>query len=118
MVFRQSRRVDAGDSALILILRRSNPARGLFRRTACRDPGPIVSCFAAAETGEFISAPPQPVPAVNPHTGRATLQRALYCPQCRRWHVVPPPDVLNGPPAGYPCPQHKIAMQEQGPLPD
>ncbi len=73
--------------------------------------------YRCGETGEFVSAPPQPAPAINPHTGRATLQRALYCPRCKRWHVVPPPDVLNGPPAGYPCPRHNTAMQEQGPLP-
>ncbi|TWU11421.1 hypothetical protein CA54_02280 [Symmachiella macrocystis] len=79
---------------------------------------PVDVVYRCSETGNYVSAPPQPVPAVNPHTGRATLQRALYCPQCQHWYVVPPPNVHNGPVAGYLCPQHKLAMQEQGPLPE
>ncbi|QDU43264.1 hypothetical protein Mal52_17360 [Symmachiella dynata] len=74
--------------------------------------------YRCSETGEYVSAPPQPVPAVNPDTGRATLQRALYCSRCQHWYVVPPPNVHNGPVAGYLCPKHKLAMQEQGPLPE
>ena len=90
--------------------------------TGCSDGSPadvpVDVVYRCSETGEYVSAPPQPVPAVNPDTGRATLQRALYCSRCQHWYVVPPPNVHNGPVAGYLCPKHKLAMQEQGPLPE
>lgn len=72
--------------------------------------------YLCSETKELVLAPKQAVPAIHPETGRATLMRALYCAQCEQWHAVPPPDVYSGNPLGYPCPKHRTAMQEQGPL--
>jgi len=73
--------------------------------------------YRCEETGELIQAPPQIVPAPHPETGTPTLYRALYCPKCQKWQVVPPPDVFNGAPEAYPCPIHKTPMQTTGPLP-
>ncbi len=80
--------------------------------------GPQQVAYRCTETQEFVLAAPQPHPAVNPKTGRSTLMRTLYCPECEKWHVVPPPEVYNGHPVGFLCPLHQSAMQETGPLPD
>lgn len=73
--------------------------------------------YLCSESGELIFAANQAVPAPHPQTGRATLMRAGYCPQCERWRALPPPDVHNGNPLGYPCPDHNIVLQSDGPLP-
>ena len=71
--------------------------------------------YLCKETKKLIKAPPQPVPAVNPQTGRATLYRALYCGECKAWKAVPPPDVFPGNPLTYPCPKHQRQMTSTGP---
>ena len=73
--------------------------------------------YLCRETQELITAPPQPTPAVNPKTGRATLVRGLYCDKCQRWHPVPPPDVHPGNPLSWPCPVHRRTMSPDGPIP-
>ena len=72
--------------------------------------------YVCRETKELIKAPPQKVPATNPSTGRATLYRALYCSECRRWHPVPPPELYSGNPLTYRCPKHHRQMTASGPL--
>ena len=72
--------------------------------------------YLCRETKALIRLPAQAVPAVNPHTGRATLFRALYCAACRKWHPVPPPEVFAGNPMTYPCPNHQCAMTADGPI--
>lgn len=72
--------------------------------------------YICRETKQVIEAPVSPVPAVNPNTGRATLFRALYCSDCKKWHAVPPPDVFPGNPVTYPCPKHRQPMTNEGPL--
>ena len=74
--------------------------------------------YLCRETKMVVKAAPAPVPAVNPQTGKATLYRALYCPDCKKWHAVPPPDVFAGHPLTYPCPKHRRAMSAEGPLND
>jgi hypothetical protein len=68
------------------------------------------------ETGQLIIAPPQPTPAINPRTGRATLYRALYCRACGRWHAVPPSEAGGGNPLSNLCPRHRQPMSAEGPL--
>ena len=72
--------------------------------------------YLCRETQEIITAPPQPTPAMNPKTGRATLVRGLYCDKCRKWRPVPPPDVHAGNPLSWPCPVHKRTMSPEGPV--
>ena len=72
--------------------------------------------YLCRETQKLLKAPAQPVPAVNPDTGRPTLYRALYCSDCKKWHAVPPPDVFPGNPLSYPCPKHRRPMSAAGPL--
>ena len=73
--------------------------------------------YLCRETQEIMTASPQPTPAVNPKTGRATLVRGLYCERCKRWRAVPPPDVHPGNPLSWPCPVHRQAMSPEGPVP-
>jgi hypothetical protein len=72
--------------------------------------------YLCRETKQVVMAPLGSVPHVNPKTGRATLFRALHCPDCKKWHAVPPPDVFPGNPLTYPCPKHKKPMTTNGPL--
>jgi hypothetical protein len=72
--------------------------------------------YICNETKQLVTAELQPVPAVNPTTGRPTLLRALYCEKCRKWHAVPPPEVFPDHPAKYPCPKHGMPMSETGPM--
>jgi hypothetical protein len=72
--------------------------------------------YLCRETKQIVQAPPQKVPAVHPGTGRATLFRALYCPECKIWRAVPPPDVFAGNPLTYRCPKHQKPMTVDGPL--
>src|SRR5688572_1021420 len=72
--------------------------------------------YICRETKQVIEAALSPVPAVNPKTGRATLFRALYCPDCKKWHAVPPPDVFAGNPLTYRCPKHHHPMSQKGPI--
>jgi hypothetical protein len=72
--------------------------------------------YICRETKQIVEAPLTQVPAVNPNTGRATLFRALYCPACKKWHTVPPPDVFPGNPLMYPCPKHHRPMTMDGPM--
>lgn len=87
----------------------------LFATDAQPTPEPQV-VYLCRETGELIRGARQSLPAVNPNTGRATLQLALYCDKCDRWHAVPPPDVFPGNPLGYPCPKHHVPMSDSGPM--
>jgi hypothetical protein len=86
-------------------------------RSAATD-SPTDVAYLCRETSQLILAPPQQVPAVNPQTGRATLFRALYCPDCQDWRAVPPPETFSGNPLTYPCPKHKRQMTATGPLRD
>jgi hypothetical protein len=72
--------------------------------------------YVCRETKQLVQAPPQQVPAVNPNTGRATLYRAMYCADCRKWHAVPPPEAFPGNPLTYRCPKHHHQMTADGPI--
>ena len=69
--------------------------------------------YLCRETRQVVFAPPQAVPAVHPQTGRPTLDRALYCPQCRSWHPVPP--TWPGNPLAYRCPRTRGPLEASGP---
>ncbi len=81
-------------------------------QSADADPNVVYLC---RETKALIKAPPQPVPALNPKTGRKTLYRALYCAECKNWQPVPPPDMYSGNPLTYHCPKHRRQMTASGP---
>ena len=74
--------------------------------------------YLCRETGSVVTGPPQPTPAVNPETGRSTLYRALFCPQCQTWRAVPPSEVYGGNPMSHVCPRHRAPMSPTGPLPE
>lgn len=57
-------------------------------------------------------------PAVNPATGKRTLMPALYCPTCRAWHPVPPPDQINRAAGASTCRKTGAALTADGPWPD
>lgn len=56
-------------------------------------------------------------PALNPKTGQRTLMPALYCPACRSWHPVPPPDQINRMPGATTCRKTGAALTADGPWP-
>lgn len=66
--------------------------------------------YLCRETGELVKAPRQPTPAVNPKTGRPTLDRALFCPECDKWQPIPSSDAFNGDPLSHHCPRHRAPM--------
>jgi len=72
--------------------------------------------YVCSETGEVVSAPSQPLPALNPRTGRNTLLRGVYCPQCGRWYAAPPPDHFAGNPRELTCRIHNVPMTAEGPV--
>lgn len=74
--------------------------------------------YLCRETEEIIVGPPQATPAVNPKTGRPTLVRGLYCPECQKWRAVPSSEVHSGNPLAWPCPVHRQVMSLEGPLPE
>ncbi len=65
-------------------------------------------CVIAA-TSEF--------PAVQPLTGKRTLMPALYCPACKKWHAVPPPDQISRTPGAGQCRRTGVPLIAEGPLP-
>ena len=71
--------------------------------------------YLCAETNQLVRAPAQPTPALNPITGRKTLLRALYCPQCGKWQAVPPSDLFHANPLSFRCPKHRCDMTPDGP---
>lgn len=59
-----------------------------------------------------------PVPAINPETGKRTLMPGLYCPTCKTWYPVPAADQINTRPNAGQCPKDKTALIADGPWPD
>lgn len=59
----------------------------------------------------------RPVPAVNPETGDRTLMPGLYCPTCKTWYAVPPPDQINSRQNAGQCPKDKTPLIAEGPWP-
>ncbi|MEO8494341.1 MAG: hypothetical protein ABI614_04675 [Planctomycetota bacterium] len=57
-------------------------------------------------------------PTVNPKTGQRTLMPALYCPTCRVWHPVPPPDQINRVPGATTCRKTGATLTADGPWPE
>lgn len=87
----------------------------LPRRVTAEDSRRMV--YVCQETGALTVGPPQPTPAVNPETGRATLVSALYCPKCERWRAAPPLELLQRNPSAGQCPKHRVPLTTDGPLP-
>jgi hypothetical protein len=58
------------------------------------------------------------LPAVNPKTGKETLVAALYCSACKKWHAVPPLEVLQRNPRARQCPKTGVPLSAEGPLPE
>lgn len=74
--------------------------------------------FVDAKSGEVIVAPvASDFPAKHPVTGERTLMPGLYCPECKRWHPVPPPDRINQTRNAANCPKTGAAMTLHGPWP-
>lgn len=51
--------------------------------------------YVCLETHELVYGPVQPVPALNPKTGRRTLVPAVYSVQDESWVAAPPEAVLR-----------------------
>ena len=73
--------------------------------------------YVCTESGKVVVAPAQPQPAVNPETGKKTLLRGVYCPQCSKWYATPSPDHARGNPRELQCRVHNIPMTYDGPIP-
>lgn len=70
----------------------------LYSWLAGKPPGPDAGydvTYICLETKEVIEGPVQPVPALNPKTGRRTLVRAVYSNQTQEWIPMPADDVLR-----------------------
>ena len=78
-----------------------------------------VTVFVCRESGDVFVGSTQPTPAQNPKTGKASLMRGLYCPQCQKWYAGPPLDELQRKRGGGLCPKdRKTPMRLDGPVPD
>ena len=73
--------------------------------------------FVGTESLEVFRIPAQPVPAINPKTGRATLVQGLYCPECDKWYPAPPLEAVGGNAGAIRCPVHESALSHSGPEP-
>lgn len=73
--------------------------------------------YVCTETGKVIVAPAQSQPALNPETGKHTLLRGVFCPQCNKWYATPSPDHLRGNPRELKCQVHNVPMTYDGPVP-
>ncbi|MBS0260938.1 MAG: hypothetical protein JSS02_03195 [Planctomycetes bacterium] len=63
-----------------------------------RRPPPVTGhdvTYICLETHEVLDGPVQPVPAINPHTGRRTLVRAIYSNRTQEWIPAPSEEVLR-----------------------
>ena len=57
-------------------------------------------------------------PAGHPETGKRTLMPALYCPECKQWHAVPPVEQINRMPGATRCRKTRSLLTADGPWPD
>ena len=65
---------------------------------ASQPPAPVTGndvTYICLETKEVIEGPVQPLPAINPSTGRRTLVRAIYSNVTKEWVAAPSEDVLR-----------------------
>ena len=70
----------------------------LYSWVAGRPPAPVTGndvTYICLETREVIEGPVQPVPALNPNTGRRTLVRAIYSNTTKEWVPAPSEEVLR-----------------------
>ena len=72
--------------------------------------------FLCTETGAVTRGPWAATPAVNPQTGRKTLQQGMYCSLCHKWYPAPPPEMARQTPRGPSCPVDNSALSTDGPL--
>ncbi|MGE3313619.1 MAG: hypothetical protein AB7O26_00800 [Planctomycetaceae bacterium] len=73
--------------------------------------------YVCSETGAVIATTAQQEPALNPATGRRTLLRGVYCPQCEKWYRAPSPEHSGGNPRPLVCGVHQVPMTYEGPSP-
>jgi hypothetical protein len=70
----------------------------LYSWVAGRPPAPVTGndvTYICLETREVIDGPVQPVPALNPTTGRRTLIRAIYSNSTKEWVPAPSEELLR-----------------------
>jgi len=70
----------------------------LYSWMAGRPPAPVTGndvTYICLETKEVIEGPLEPVPAVNPATGRRTLVLAMYSNTSKEWVPAPSEEVLR-----------------------
>jgi hypothetical protein len=70
----------------------------VYSWVATRPPSPVTGndvTYICLETHEVIDGPVQPVPALNPNTGRRTLVRAIYSNSTKEWVPAPSEEVLR-----------------------
>jgi hypothetical protein len=71
---------------------------GVYSWNAARPPAPVTGndvTYICLETKEVIEGPLEPVPAVNPATGRRTLVLAVYSNTSKEWVPAPSEEVLR-----------------------
>lgn len=65
---------------------------------ASRPPAPVIGndvTYICLETQEVIEGPLEPVPALNPATGRRTLVLAVYSNLTNKWVPAPSEEVMR-----------------------
>lgn len=72
--------------------------------------------YICTETHAVTRGEWEPMPALNPKTGRKTLVQALYCEKCSKWYPAPPPEMAQQMPRGPACPKDGAPLTMEGPL--
>lgn len=94
-----------------------------FISTGCSEAGPAIDQVSQSVYVDSVSMQAvvadttAQTPAINPATGKRTLQPALYCPKCQRWHAVPSIEQINRKPGSTHCPKTGVPMNIDGPWP-
>jgi hypothetical protein len=72
--------------------------------------------YLCLETGKLSLGEWQPMPALNPATGKKTLVQALYCEKCDKWYRAPPAAMAERSPRGPVCPVTGTGLAVEGPI--
>ncbi len=74
--------------------------------------------YVCTESKEIFTGVPMKVPALNPQTGKNSLQHGLYCENCKTWHSVPPLELTGGNQVIIKCVTTNIDLVANGPIPE
>lgn len=67
-------------------------------------------------TGEVSRSEWILTPALDPKTGKRTVQQAMYCEKCQKWYPAPPAAMAERSPGGPVCYRDQTRLSLDGPL--